>query len=153
MVNQKSKHKGRRGNGTVAFSSVSGFISYIEQRVSIIGDCWEWNGSKNEKGYGKMTFRGRQFKVHRFAYSVLVGQIPDGLEIDHKCRRRACCNPDHLEAVTRLENVRRSSGTHKSHCANGHEMNSETIAVNKTTGWRFCKICLVIRRERKRKKK
>lgn len=47
--------------------------------------------------------------THRITYLFYVGPIPDGLELDHLCRVRACCNPDHLEAVTRLVNVRRGN--------------------------------------------
>jgi hypothetical protein len=37
---------------------------------------------------------------HRVVYVLLVGEIPEGLILDHKCRVRWCCNPEHLEPVT-----------------------------------------------------
>jgi hypothetical protein len=46
-------------------------------------------------------------KVHRVVYRLLVGTIPEGLTLDHLCFVPCCCNPDHLEPVTRAENTRR----------------------------------------------
>lgn len=42
-------------------------------------------------------------------YEQKVGPIPEGLVIDHLCRRPRCINPAHLEAVTNEENVRRGA--------------------------------------------
>lgn len=75
--------------------------------------CWLWIGS-GTRGYGMFrlgsTLDGtrRRLYAHRLAYEWLVGPIPDGLEVDHKCRVRACVNPAHLEPVTRHENMRRA---------------------------------------------
>jgi len=69
--------------------------------------CWVWQNATNGKGYGQVGFMGRVRSVHRVAYELLVGPIPDGLCIDHLCRVRACCNPYHLEPVTTLVNNRR----------------------------------------------
>lgn len=45
--------------------------------------------------------------AHRWAYEFLVGEIPEGLTLDHLCRNKACVMPDHLEPVTQAENHRR----------------------------------------------
>ena len=67
--------------------------------------CWLWTGGQSA-GYGRFGFKGRpNLGAHRFAYELLVGPIPPGLDLDHLCRVRNCVNPDHLEPVTRRENL------------------------------------------------
>ncbi len=75
--------------------------------------CWEWNGSRFKTGYGKMRIDGRTVSVHRASYEAHVGPIPDGLQIDHLCRNRPCCNPAHLEPVTASENLRRAAAARR----------------------------------------
>ena len=74
-------------------------------------DCWNWIGSKDGRGYGCLNVRidGKHttLKAHRAAYQELVGPIPDGLDIDHKCYNTLCINPNHLEPVSPEENLNR----------------------------------------------
>lgn len=63
--------------------------------------CWLWDARWDSgNGYGKVSWKGRAWMAHRLVYALLVGPIPRGLILDHKCRVRACCNPLHLEPVT-----------------------------------------------------
>jgi hypothetical protein len=73
--------------------------------------CWTWRGRLDAKGYAKVNWRrcGHQY-AYRMSYVLFVGPIPEGLEIDHVCKIRNCVNPAHLEPVTHVENMRRSSG-------------------------------------------
>jgi hypothetical protein len=73
--------------------------------------CWNWQRSLSDDGYGYFRHRGRMIFAHRWSYEKLVGPIPEGLDIDHKCRNRRCINPAHLEPVPRVVNVRRGSQT------------------------------------------
>jgi hypothetical protein len=72
------------------------------------GECWPWRGATNQRGYGNfMLTDGATAKSHRVTYELLVGPIPEGLELDHTCRNTGCVNPAHLEPVTHAENIRR----------------------------------------------
>lgn len=74
--------------------------------------CWNWSGSHTPKGYGRISVSGKAAYTHRESYQLHVGPIPAGLHIDHLCRNRGCFNPDHLEAVTPGENIRRGLTGH-----------------------------------------
>lgn len=84
----------------------------VEERLlsKIIVDdegCWLWQGVQNGKGYGYIRHNNLKRGVHRVSYEIYIGPIPEGMHIDHLCRVRHCCNPEHLEAVTVAENNRR----------------------------------------------
>lgn len=84
-------------------------------------------------------------RVHRVAYKLWCGEIAAGLEIDHLCRVRSCCNPQHLEAVTPQENNRRSESrsaknARKTECSNKHPY-TEDSTYNRPDGGRNCRIC------------
>ena len=70
--------------------------------------CWTWQGYvRRRDGYAGFKWNGKTGAAYRFSYELHNGPIPDGLQIDHLCRNRACVRPDHLEAVTGAINVAR----------------------------------------------
>jgi hypothetical protein len=73
-------------------------------------ECWNWIGARTSSGYGAWGVNGVSKSTHRVSYLTLVGPIPDGLQIDHLCKNRICCNPTHLEPVTGRVNIRRAKG-------------------------------------------
>lgn len=104
------------------------FWSKVDRRGE--GECWPWLGVITSNGYGQHSIRGKRTGAHRFAYEIAKGPIPEGLTIDHVrawgCTRTDCVNPNHLEAVTLAENLRRSDNApavnrRKSACPKGHE--------------------------------
>ncbi|GHD70243.1 hypothetical protein GCM10010317_077140 [Streptomyces mirabilis] len=114
--------------------------------------CWQWTGTINRGGYGRISIKfddgWRPCSVHRVAYQIFIGPIPDGLELDHLCRVRHCCNPWHLEPVTKTVNIRRglvpitfgSWWRDRTHCVNGHEYTPDTTRWT-PDGKRKCRPC------------
>jgi hypothetical protein len=92
-------------------------VHYVEEDRGYITPCWIWQlrltlpNHRSDGGYGKLRHKGREYLAHRFYYQQAKGPVPEGLELDHLCRVRSCVNPDHLEPVTRLENMRRSGSS------------------------------------------
>lgn len=127
--------------------------------------CWLWTGTLAGGGYGSMrvgnTKIGRsKVQAHRFSYLLHKGKIPGDLPLDHLCRVRSCCNPDHLEPVTIRENILRgvslsAKRAKQTHCKNGHPFTEENTRKSQK-GERVCKTCnrewyrLRYARERKR---
>lgn len=119
--------------------------------------CWNFIGSVGKDGYGKFYIDGKMEMAHRVSYKIKVGEIPKGLNIDHKCRNRACVNPKHIEPVTQRENVMRGLGvarfnSEKTHCIHGHEFNYINTRITKD-GERACRVCARLWARKNRKSK
>jgi len=70
--------------------------------------CWEWIGTRNNKGYGRVYVsreKGPKFS-HRVSWELINGHIPEGKYILHRCDNPPCCNPAHLFVGTHLDNIR-----------------------------------------------
>lgn len=127
--------------------------AYIEARVSVedrgySSPCWIWQLGLTEKGYGCCTWGGKHSRSHRIAYIGFVGPLSDDLQIDHLCRVKSCCNPEHLEAVTNAENQRRNRGLYrKEFCKRGHQLTDDNRYVEMKDGAVRASGCRICRRE------
>ncbi|MEC7290752.1 MAG: HNH endonuclease signature motif containing protein [Pseudomonadota bacterium] len=93
-------------------------IQYIMDRIDVVPGpldtpCQLWTGGDSGDGrgggYGRMTFEGATYAVHRARYILEEGPIPDKVQLDHLCENRRCCAPDHLEPVSHICNQHRRS--------------------------------------------
>ncbi len=104
-------------------------LNELLDRVDYCGPngCWIWQGGKSGN-YGMYPPFKNQPNVHTHVlfFRIQIGEIPEGLVLDHLCRNPICCNPKHLEPVTQRENLLRGVGLAaqnavKTHCVDGHE--------------------------------
>lgn len=126
-------------------------IQRIEARIEPIPEagCFIYMGYIGAQGYGVISVNNYPNYVHRVVYEYYKGKVPKSLQIDHKCRVRSCCNPDHLEAVTHKEDGLReqsifAKNARKTHCPQGHPYSEENTRLERN--WqgnisRKCRIC------------
>jgi len=128
--------------------------------------CWVWGNSLKGSGYAQVGYGNRtSVAAHRVAYELKFGPVPEGLELDHKCRVPCCINPDHLEPVTHKVNMLRGAlpaiareqvkrfhegKRAQTHCKRGHEFTTVNTHIGKS-GSRFCLECRKSRRSRNEK--
>lgn len=110
--------------------------------------CWLWTASTNQKGYGRTELTGRSMLAHRAVWISLVGPIPAGMQLDHRCRVRCCVNPDHLRVVTPRENTNAPGSLHlgllarnQKSCKRGHPLDGTNLYIRKSEGHRGCRVC------------
>lgn len=106
------RHKTAKAVPCLTTAQLDRFLSYIDR--SDPDGCWSWTGAKTARGYGAFRVGDRSsVAVHRIAYSLMHGPVPDGAVIDHAgpdgmgCRTQLCVRGDHLEAVGQDLNVAR----------------------------------------------
>lgn len=125
--------------------------------VDLETGCWEWQGRKNNHGYGCLSVDGFDIYAHRHFYALKNGPIPAGLYACHTCDNPGCVNPDHIFLGTPKDNmadaaakgrIQRASAD-KTHCPYGHPYSGANLKVDKR-GWRSCRECSKARKRAKR---
>lgn len=120
--------------------------------------CRIWQHGLSAGGYGRISIGNNQQQyTHIVEWEAVNGPVPDGLELDHLCRQRACGEVAHLEAVTHAENVLRglagatgrAQQLAKTHCPKGHPYAGDNLYVC-AAGKRHCREC---RRGMKRRRR
>lgn len=107
--------------------------------------CWIWLAGTATEGYGKFWVDGATDLAHRVSWRLAGRATPSNTELDHLCRNRLCCNPDHLEPVSHRENMLRGVSptaltARSNFCKNGHEFTVENTYYL-ANGWRRCHAC------------
>lgn len=114
-----------------------------------INNCWVWHASKLKNGYALFTDQnGKTVTGHRWSYQQFIGLIPNGLVVDHICRNPSCVNPNHLQAISQSNNIKRSLlvkvRSARTHCKHGHEFTPENTKYIKGQRGRRCAACAYI---------
>lgn len=117
------------------------------------GECWVWTGADSGNGYGRISVRGKTRATHIVAYRLYVGEVPKGMVLDHDCRNRLCCNPEHLIPRSGVVNTLIGEGpsainARKTHCKHGHPFDEENT-IKRVRNGRTNRECRACRNHRK----
>lgn len=106
-------------------------LGAVIAKTQVLDDCWIYGQNVGRHAYAQFRIDGEYRSVHRSMFELLVGPIPDGFVVNHKCERGGCWRPDHLEAVTQQANVRYAFRHLDDVCPKGHRR------TEKNTYWRL----------------
>lgn len=81
-------------------------------KVDKTGECWRWTASGTQDGYGRIRNEGKMVLAHRLSFEWVHGEIPEGMQVDHRCFQRNCVRPEHLRLVTHAQNLQHRRGAY-----------------------------------------
>ena len=141
------------------------YFEYLKARCTINErGCWIHPGRQTKPrgsrpgslGYVQCCVKNKRWMVHRWMYTYAKGPIPPGHVVGHECDTPPCCNPDHLKAITELENSadmiakRRNYEQQRTHCPRNHEYSEENTVWKIAASGRPCRECKTCVRMRSR---
>lgn len=120
--------------------------------------CLVWTGALYESGHGQVGITNAcgepaKSRVHRVAFTMWRGPIPDEMVLDHLCHNPPCAEPFHLEVVDQRTNVLRGDSfmadrARQTHCLNGHPLSGANLYRHPKRGTRNCRRCAADRRRK-----
>lgn len=125
------------------------YREFIKARIKVDErGCWLWQKfvMPEPNAYGQIYALGKDQRVHRVAYLLWKGPIPEGKVVCHSCDVKHCCNPDHLWLGTISDNkqdeIKKGLNyeANRTHCPHGHAYTPENTSVD-NRGWRHCRTC------------
>lgn len=119
------------------------------EKITESGDCWIWLGAVSNSGYGSFWSDNKSKLAHRWSYSFFRGDLLGDLHLDHLCRNKLCCNPEHLDPVTNKINISRGLlgdlYVRPKSCSRGHLFDDQNTYISKKTGKATCRRCHALR--------
>ncbi len=91
--------------------------------------CWNWNGDKNQDGYGRIQINFKKYFIHRIVYELIYGSIPKNLCVLHRCDNRLCFNPQHLYLGTRNDNMKDMVQKNRSYHPIGEKNSNHKLTI------------------------
>lgn len=95
-------------------------LSRFWLKVDLLGDCWEWLGTRTPAGYGSFFLAGKTRMAHRISYQWANGPIPPHTDICHRCDNPPCVRPEHLFAGSRRDNMQDAKAKGRIASGDGH---------------------------------
>lgn len=128
-------------------------------KVAFTDTCWLWMGAygMTARGMerGHIHLDGRHIIASRVAWMLRYGEIPERMNVLHRCDVSLCVNPAHLFLGTQTDNMRDAAAKgrivsrngERTHCVNGHPFEGGNLILRKTGG-RRCRECKNIRQRK-----
>lgn len=148
MVSDPGRVLARVAEAVATMSTYPFTIEDHLARVRVVGKwcCWRLPHRVDSDGYVTFYVNFKSYRAHRFIYKNLIGPISRKLTLDHLCRNRWCCNPNHVAPVTNKVNCLRGESpcarnARKTRCPYGHPYNKKNTRI-RTNGGRRCIACM-----------
>ena len=107
--------------------------------LDVATGCHVWTGAVQSRGYGNFAISsGKSMLAHRAAWLFAMGEIPDGLTVDHVCTNKLCVNIGHMQLVSAAEN-NRLKHARATTCVHGHNVQ---VRVERANGTKRCIACI-----------